>query len=283
VPGGGQLRSGRVLHRPPWPLARVRGVQRYGSWGQARALVGPHTNGSAIQSLACPATGSCAAGGYYTNRGGRSQAFVVSERDGRWGPARPQIPGSAARGKDAFGEIGAISCGAPGYCSAAGPYQPIAYGQTAMVVTEQHGRWGRAKQMPGLARLPGNLGLSSIWLSCASAGNCTATGADYEGGCCFYFAFVAGEQHGTWQPATPKPSLSQIGPVACISPGNCTAAGFITHGPPYPSYAVIISERHGTWGQARRLRFSTPASTPRPVRATTGSSTTAWLTRAPSR
>ena len=32
-----------------------------------------------VETTSCPAKGSCAAAGFYTSRGGRSRAFVVSQ------------------------------------------------------------------------------------------------------------------------------------------------------------------------------------------------------------
>jgi hypothetical protein len=50
-----------------------------------------------------------------------SQAFVVSQAKGIWGTAQ-EVPGTAALNQDGLAVINAVSCGAPGYCSAGGHY-----------------------------------------------------------------------------------------------------------------------------------------------------------------
>ena len=48
-----------------------------------------------MNSVSCGAAGDCAAGGYYKDGSGHSQAFVVSETNGVWGHA-VKVPGTAA-------------------------------------------------------------------------------------------------------------------------------------------------------------------------------------------
>lgn len=60
---------------------------------------------------------------------------------------------------------GAGNCVAVGYGGAQG-----------FVLTERHGRWGKATGLPGLAALNTGRQADVIRVSCASAGNCAAIG-----------------------------------------------------------------------------------------------------------
>jgi len=81
------------------------------------------------------------------------------------------------------------------------------------VVSQAHGVWGTAVQVPGLAALNvgGNDGVSSV--SCGSAGNCAA-GGFYTGA---YYpptfnnalqAFVVSEENGVWGMAEEVPGTA---------------------------------------------------------------------------
>src|SRR6202020_507628 len=66
--------------------------------GQAIPGAGPAAltaGGNAqITSVSCRSAANCAAGGWYTRKLGYTEAFVVSERNGRWGRA-VEVPGTA--------------------------------------------------------------------------------------------------------------------------------------------------------------------------------------------
>ena len=69
--------------------------ERNGVWGTAievPGLAALNTGGDAwVGSVSCASAGSCAAGGYYTDRRGQ-QGFVADERHGVWGKAI-EVPG----------------------------------------------------------------------------------------------------------------------------------------------------------------------------------------------
>ena len=97
---------------------------------------------------------------------------------GGWGAARG-VPGLAALNTETGGgggaQIAAVSCASPGSCAAGGYYSVAGYARRAFVVSEVHGIWGRAVQVPGLAELDkGSCRVKSV--SCASPGNCAACG-----------------------------------------------------------------------------------------------------------
>ena len=72
-------------------------------------------------SVSCGAAGNCSAGGFYTPRFGRRQAFVVSQTGGTWRPAI-EVPGTAALNQGGSAGITSLSCAPAGNCSAGGHY-----------------------------------------------------------------------------------------------------------------------------------------------------------------
>jgi hypothetical protein len=123
------------------------------------------------------------------------------------------------------------------------------------VVGEKHGIWGRAEQITGLHT--GSAGLNG--LSCGAAGDCSAGGSVYLGGCCYSSAFLVSEHHGIWGPAEPVPGLAQfstddaVDSVSCASAGDCTAGGAYGFSPTANPSAFVVSEKCGMWGRARPL------------------------------
>jgi hypothetical protein len=89
--------------------------------------------GSTINSVSCAPAGNCSAGGYYTDRSGHLQAFVVNETNGAWGAAREVAAALNAGGQAA---IGSVSCASAGHCSAGGFYTDSSGRGQAFVVDE---------------------------------------------------------------------------------------------------------------------------------------------------
>jgi hypothetical protein len=188
-----------------------------------------------IISVSCAAAGSCAAGGYYTDRSGHKQAFAVAERAGRWGTAT-EIPGTAALNKGRRAATLSVSCAAPGSCAAAGIYTDHSRNSQAFVVTEQSGRWGTAMQVPGIAALGKGASAGIISVSCAAPGQCAAGGFYIK----FYGflnidarAFLVTEHSGKWATAIEVPGIAALNKsgqaetfsVSCAARGNCAAGG----------------------------------------------------------
>ena len=90
----------------------------------------------------------------YLDGSGHEQAFVVSETKGVWGNAA-QVPGTAALSNGQFGAVNSVSCGDPGDCAAGGSYTDSAGYTQAWVVSERHGVWGNALEVPGAGALNG--------------------------------------------------------------------------------------------------------------------------------
>jgi hypothetical protein len=225
--------------------------ERNGLWGRAIEVpgLGALREGEQawVLSVSCASPGNCAAGGFYGDRNDRRQGFVVSERNGRWRRAI-EVPGLAALNKGRA-EVVSVSCSLRRNCAAGGFYLDGDGHQEGFVVSEQSGRWGRAIEEPG----PGTLneqGAGVVSVSCASPGNCAAGGQDGDGQ-----GFVVSEQHGVWGQAIEVPGLAALDQgrqaavpsVSCASAGNCAAGGYYSE---HYSQGFVVSEQHGVWGQA---------------------------------
>jgi hypothetical protein len=183
-----------------------------------------HGNSEA-DAMSCPAPGSCAVTGKYTDAQGLQQAFAASEQGGAWGQPTP-FPLNAGNFDLPRPHL---SCGAPGDCAVAGTYDDASGGVHAMVAAETGGVWVPAAPLSGVTAGSGVRSISSA-VSCAAAGDCTVVGA-YSGG----HLFTAVERGGAWQPAGQLPgeaALLAAGDgrlglfaVSCATPGNCAAGG----------------------------------------------------------
>jgi hypothetical protein len=125
--------------------------ERNGRWGKSIEVPGSaalNAGGNAqVLSVSCPSAGNCAAGGYYTGRAHRIQAFVASERKGLWGNAI-EVPGSAALNAGGNAQVFSVSCPTAGNCAAGGYYTDRTSSSQAFVATERNGQWGDAFKMP---------------------------------------------------------------------------------------------------------------------------------------
>ena len=239
--------------------------ERKGTWHPAVEVPGTaalNKGGEAeVSSVSCASAGNCAAGGYYSDKAGYEQAFVVGERDGTWGKA-VEVPGTAALNTGGQAQVSSVSCPSAGNCAAGGSYVVRASeGQLlsteAFVVSERDGTWGKAVEVPGTAAL--NTGAIAVVysVSCASAGNCAAGGSYRNDG---FQAFVVSERDGTWGTAVEVPrsgalntgGQAQISSVSCASAGDCVAGGYYSSAES-GGQTLIVTESDGTWGRAGRL------------------------------
>jgi hypothetical protein len=206
-----------------------------GTWHTTQEVPGTGTlnkGGSGqVQSVSCASAGNCSAGGYYTDRSGHYQVFVVSEVRGRWHTA-VEVPGTAALNKGGRANIYSVSRASAGNCAAGGQYVDSSYAGQAFVASEVHGTWHTAIEVPGTAALntSGGAWISSV--SCASAGACSV-GGTYRDKSKHLQAFVASEVHGVWHAAIEVPGIGRLNKggnasvtsVSCASAKSCIAAG----------------------------------------------------------
>lgn len=233
--------------------------ERNGRWGDAVGLPGSaalNVGGNAkILSVSCPSEGNCAAGGYYTDRALHEQAFVASERNGRWGNAIG-VPGAAARNPHAKAWVYSVSCPSAGNCAAGGYYTDSSYDIQAFVDNERNGHWGTVLEVPGSAAL--NAGANGVVLSvsCPSTGNCAA-GGEYADRSARFQALVATERNGRWGDAIKLPGtaalnaggIASVNWMSCPSAGNCLAGGYYTDRA-FHMQAMVATERNGRWASA---------------------------------
>jgi hypothetical protein len=154
-----------------------------GKWGAAEEVPGMgklNAGGLATaQTVSCVSAGNCSAGGSYTEKSGREQAFVVGEVNGKWGTAEEV---AAALNTEGNATVLSVSCASAGNCSAGGLYSipsgnpSLPYSSEAFVINEVNGKWGTAEQVPGMKKLNTGKGAAVSSVSCASAGNCSAGG-----------------------------------------------------------------------------------------------------------
>jgi hypothetical protein len=238
--------------------------EKAGHWGNAIEIPGlGHLNSgdAAVFALACGAVDTCTVGGYYDVPGKgndeHSQGFIADEKSGRWGNARA-VPGLATLNTGQVGEVDSVSCPTGGSCTAVGSYSDTKLISHTFAADEKNGTWGPAREIPGTQSLRNS---APVAVSCASAGNCSATGAflDRRGK---DQVFVAAESGGTWRPAAAKPlphfaalntgkkSGGAVGAMAisCRAPGNCATTGIYLAGPAARSY--VADETGGTWRNA---------------------------------
>jgi hypothetical protein len=244
-------------------------------WGRAREVPGLAAlnagGGAQVSAVSCWHAGDCAAGGSYSDAGGKSQAFVVLETGGRWANAM-EVPGTAALNAGGGAQVDALSCAPSGGCAAGGWYSDSGGHQQAFVVSETGGRWANAAEVRGSAAL--NVGgyARILSLSCSSAGNCGA-GGWYQSkprlpgsGYNSFQAFVVAEKNGRWAKAEEVPGLQALNPtyfpdaetvsVSCASQGNCTAGGFYNGVHAYDQHPFMVSETNGRWGRLTVPRVS---------------------------
>jgi hypothetical protein len=240
-------------------------AEKNGRWGTAVEVPVPALDDAGISTVWCAPGGLCAAGGSFTDATGASQAWVRPEVRGRWQPAL-EVPGLAAldtggSGVVTFSELTSVSCASAGICAAGGQYQIGTVGShnnyppiQPFLVTETKGTWGNAKEVPGIETVSPQsfANASTIFMTCPSAGNCTAAGyyqaidPDFcDLGCTG--TFMVNERHGKWGQMTAEPGLSYVLWLTCPAAGDCVAAGANDNGDDVWT-GELVSETNDHWG-----------------------------------
>lgn len=202
-----------------------------GTWGEAQVIGGVADHYGyqpGVAEVSCASPGNCAAIGRYFD-GVHTQAFVVSQTDGKWGSAQP-VPGLAALNTGGYVQVISISCGSAGGCSAGGSYETATPGSivatNAFVVDETNGTWGNARPVAGVPSLGTVTSSIVASISCTTAGDCAAIGNTWNNSA--GSAFTIDETNGTWGNAhaiTGLGSDAGVSNVSCNAPGSCSAGG----------------------------------------------------------
>jgi hypothetical protein len=223
-------------------------------WGRAIQVQGTSAvqfeEGANLDSISCATAGNCSAVGQYRVTQKRSQAIVEDEIDGKWGRAQT-LRGLTTQEESLNTGAIAVSCAAPGDCSAGGTYAASGRTQSIFVVTERHNVWGTVVPVSGASSLgAGNYSyLTSI--SCASPGNCSAGGYIEDGHGAR--AFVVEEKHGVWDrvmllSGVPGYDMqgTNVSSISCVSAGTCSAVGDSQKGVGGAS-SFVVNEKDGVW------------------------------------
>jgi hypothetical protein len=239
--------------------------ESHGTWHRAMPVPGlaalnTGSGGGDPGGVSCAAPGDCAVAGTYTpgkpdNANNPIEGFVADEFGGKWRKATP-IPGLNALNGDGLVQVAAVSCPAPGDCVVAGDYTAVKgtgnelQGQQGFIDTESDGTWGRAREVPGLAKLSAR-GFSLITaLSCPSARHCVAVG-DYRasgGGYDTNRAFATTWSGGAWSAAAPVAGVTGLATLTCTNVGDCLAGGSDSH-----QTAAVIASKSAHWGSPAEI------------------------------
>jgi hypothetical protein len=188
-----------------------------------------------------------------------------------WGPGVEAVqPANAAEVGD-FVAVESVSCPSPGDCTAVGEYTDTSGKSQGLLLTETAGKWAAGVEpvLPAnagaIAGLPGSF---VRFVSCASAGNCTAIGTyvDSSGN---EEGLLLTETDGSWAPgveavlpanAAAFESL-QWSSLSCASAGNCAAVGsYTSSSAPLRFQALLLTETDGTWSAGVDAAPDSPAA-----------------------
>jgi hypothetical protein len=236
------LPAGGFYHDAAGRLQAFVASQRNGHWIPAievRGTAAANVGGQAIvDSVSCSSPGNCAAGGYYeasayNGNTATWQAFVVSQRSGKWGTAVPVLRTVSVNDNTPGAATDSVSCPARGSCAVAGAYVDRTGHVQAFTVTQRNGRWGKAVQAPGLSALNRGGSAQAFSVSCPSAGNCGA-GGYYVDGHGRLQAFAATQRNGHWGKAIKVPGTAALNTggyaalvsMSCPAVSRCSAGGY---------------------------------------------------------
>jgi hypothetical protein len=249
-----------------WPYS-----EQGGKWQAVKTPVAPHTGGTTLRSLACPAAGKCEAVGL----GGAQHLVHLTQNGRQWRIGELALPANAAPINPPSGPYPGISlaCATAGNCTAVGHYAAADHTTHALLVGEDDGTWGAATDVtlppdasttfppPGDDLFAGGI-LS--FASCASAGNCSTVGTYSRIPIGGTYPWVLDEIDGQWAPAGvglqlpagaattvdsrgggASPFMGFSG-VSCPSAGNCEAVGGYVDSH-MDFQGVIFTEHGGVW------------------------------------
>jgi hypothetical protein len=190
-----------------------------------------------LATVACPATGSCVAGGSYRDANGDARALTASLDNGGWTAAALPLPAGASA-SPAIASVDAVACRAPDKSRAVGTYTDAAGIDRTMVASQIGARWGLATRlaMPSDAD-PASGAASSSSIACGAAGACVMAGSYVDATGAAQRAMTAAQVDGAWSAADALPlpaGARSANPdalptsVSCGDRWSCVAAGSYT-------------------------------------------------------
>ncbi|HET8752434.1 MAG TPA: hypothetical protein VFM43_07925 [Gaiellaceae bacterium] len=259
-------------------------TQQPSGWREAVLRLPAGANGDGLGLVSCPSAGNCTAAGNYIDSAGRQHGLLVTESGGRWGPpvtaGLPANAGTVAEGEAP--EIDALSCASAGDCTAVGLYGDAFGSPQGWLLTETKGKWARGveAQLPADADYSEGSYLYPVftlgWVSCASAGNCTALGG-YVDRRRNLDGLILTEHGGRWSTGEAAPVPSDAGPspqegdgpespmrsLACGSSGSCGVVGLYRDRSDHDR-PLLLAGHAGRW---KTSVPSLPADAARPTTA----------------
>jgi hypothetical protein len=190
--------------------------------------------------------------------GSVSAVFGVVRAADSWGRAI-EVPGLGALNADGSAGVISVSCGLAGSCAAGGDYLDASGHSQGFVVSERHGVWGRAVEVPGLGALNAGGQAEVVSVSCGPTGSCAA-GGGYLDSSGSGQGFVVSERNGAWQKAIAVPGLkalnaggsAQVSSVWCGPAGSCAAGGYYSDRSARRQ-GFVVSETKGAWQKASEV------------------------------
>jgi hypothetical protein len=224
-------------------------------------------------SISCASTGVCAAVGTYINPLQNSLGLLLNEAGGQWGGSTGATLPSNAAPAGTVGDqtvvLASVACPQAGSCTAVGWYFDNDENGQGLLVSQNGDAWQPGVEVTLPTNAVGGLEKQSAgldWISCASLGNCLATGVYTDIG---YNSqgLLLSEVNGTWQNGVESPLPRNASGVqyAAADQSNCTGAGNCTVIGQYNDrrgdvLGYMLSEQGGSWGKATELTLP-PANT----------------------
>jgi hypothetical protein len=252
--GGGYQAAGQ-------PIEPMAATQSHGRWARGIALMLPPgavaQPYAQVNGIACRSTGNCVAVGDYQYGRSRSlQAFIATERRGRWARAfTPGLPPNASA--PASAQLEAVACAPDGSCAAVGSYQDSSgNAQTMALAKPVTGPWHRATEIASPPNAAPNPDAFMTGIACSGAGTCAAVG-NYSVSPTRFEAMGATESRGAWHQATeigaPRGAIAStytaINSISCLPTGACLGVGQYAVSPTQ-SRAMAVTESKGRFGGA---------------------------------
>jgi hypothetical protein len=217
-------------------------------------------------SIACASSGECAAVGTYINPLQNSLGLLLNEAGGHWasgtGATLPADAAPASTVGDQTAVLASVACPQAGACTAVGWYFDNDENGQGLLVSESNSSWQPGIKVTLPSNAVGGLEKQSAgldWISCASLGNCLATGVYTDIG---YNSrgLLLSQSGGVWQTGVESPLPRNAGTVqyATANQSDCTAVGDCTVIGQYNNnrgdvLGYMLSEQGGVWGHATEL------------------------------
>ncbi len=223
----------------------------------------PAPAGQALVTVSCPVTGTCVAGGNYTDTSADVQGLIESDSGGIWTPTAAPVSGlSPAAGTNPVVHVHSVSCPVTGTCVATGFYTDSGGNVQGLIESLSAGTWtATTAPVTGLSPAANaSPAVSSGGVSCAVAGSCVALEGytDTSGKPQVLTETLSG---GTWTAATITPtsglspaagtgsSAPTLANLSCLTAGSCVAVGSYTDAAGI-GHAIVDTLAAGTWTAA---------------------------------